>query len=149
MIDIKYKGVCPEYKSEGAAGADLTYTGDKDIKVRSGKTALIKVDLVLQIPEGYEGQIRPRSGLAMKYGITVLNTPGTIDSDYRGKIGVILYNTSDKLFVVKKHMRIAQLIVKEVEKINFIDENDGQLSFTDRGEGGFGSTDSVEEEDDE
>lgn len=132
------KGVIPEYKTDGAAGADICACTDKELLIPAGKTALIPTDLYFEIEEGYEVQIRPRSGLAAKNGVTVLNTPGTIDSDYRGEIKVILINTSEEDFIVHNGDRIAQMVVAPVIKANF--ELTDKLKETERGEGGFGHT---------
>ncbi|MCB4203580.1 dUTP diphosphatase [Deferribacterales bacterium Es71-Z0220] len=126
----------PEYATDGAAGADLKSAEDGVIK--PGEVKLVKTGLFLEIPEGYEGQVRPRSGLALKFGVTVLNSPGTIDSDYRGEVGVILVNHSNKDFSYKKGDRIAQLVFSKVTKAKF--ESVEQVNSTSRGAGGFGHT---------
>lgn len=126
----------PEYATVGAAGADLKSAEDGVIK--PGEIKLVKTGLFLEIPDGYEGQVRARSGLALKFGVTVLNSPGTIDSDYRGEMGVILINHGNKDFVYKKGDRIAQLIFSKVTKAKF--ENVEQINTTTRGSGGFGHT---------
>lgn len=141
-IDIKciaQKGaVIPQYKTSGAAGADLCALLENSLTIASGKTAIVPTGLFFEIPDGYEIQIRPRSGLAAKNGVTVLNTPGTIDSDYRGEIKIILINLGDEDFVINSGDRIAQMIVAPVTQADFsIVEN---LSETERGTGGFGST---------
>ena len=140
-IDIKciaQKGaVIPQYKTSGAAGADLCALLENPLTIASGKTAIVPTGLFFEIPEGYEIQIRPRSGLAAKNGVTVLNTPGTIDSDYRGEIKIILINLGDEDFVINSGDRIAQMIVAPVTQADFsFVEN---LSETERGTGGFGS----------
>ncbi len=127
----------PTYATEEAAGFDLMAAEDKTLY--SGDWDVIKTGLIMQIPRGFEGQIRPRSGLALKNGITVLNAPGTIDSDYRGEIGVILINHSAIPFYVTRGMRIAQMVIAPVERISMIREWD-ELGCTERGSGGFGST---------
>lgn len=130
--------IIPEYKTAGAAGADLYAFLDSPVTILPGKSAMIPTGLFFEIPEGYEIQVRPRSGLAAKNGVTVLNTPGTIDSDYRGEIKVILINLGDKEFVVNNGERIAQMVIAPVIQAAFeITEN---LSQTERGAGGFGST---------
>lgn len=130
--------IVPEYKTAGAAGADLYAFLDSPVTILPGKSAMIPTGLFFEIPEGYEIQVRPRSGLAAKNGVTVLNTPGTIDSDYRGEIKVILINLGDKEFVVNNGERIAQMVIAPVIQAAFeITEN---LSQTERGAGGFGST---------
>lgn len=126
----------PEYATVGAAGADLKSAENGVIK--PGEIKLVKTGLFLEIPDGYEGQVRPRSGLALKFGVTVLNSPGTVDSDYRGEVGVILINHGNKDFVYKKGDRIAQLIFSKVIKPKF--EIVEQINTTTRGSGGFGHT---------
>ena len=128
--------IIPEYQSEGAAGFDLHSI--EDIVIAKNSFALVQSGLAFALEAGYELQIRPRSGLAVKYGITVLNSPGTIDSDYRGEIGIILANHSVNDFVVKKHDRIAQGVLQLVHQATF--ELTQTLSQTQRGEGGLGST---------
>lgn len=127
----------PSYESEQAAGADIrAYLKQEEI-IRPGERKLIPTGLFIGLPEGYEVQIRPRSGLALKYGVTVLNTPGTVDSDFRGEIGVILINHGDKDFTVKNGDRIAQMVISKHERGEFIN---GWLDKTNRGSGGFGHT---------
>ena len=128
--------IVPKYQTEEAAGFDLHSIEEKTIK--AGERDVIKTGLAVALPKGYELQVRPRSGLALKNGITVLNTPGTVDSDYRGELMVILLNTSNEDFAVKKGDRIAQAIIKEILQADFavVDE----LDSTERGTGGFGST---------
>ena len=130
--------VIPEYKTVGAAGADLYALVDSPITLAPGKTAMVPTGLFFEIPEGYEIQVRPRSGLAAKNGVTVLNTPGTIDSDYRGEIKIILINLGDKDFVINSGDRVAQMVIAPLIQASFsiVDE----LSDTTRGSGGFGST---------
>ena len=130
--------VIPEYKTVGAAGADLYALVDSPITLAPGKTAMVPTGLFFEIPEGYEIQVRPRSGLAAKNGVTVLNTPGTIDSDYRGEIKIILINLGDKDFVINSGARVAQMVIAPLIQASFsiVDE----LSDTTRGSGGFGST---------
>lgn len=145
MIDVKiYNGSnneLPRYETKGSAGMDVKASIDEPIIIEPGRRALIPTDLYVEIPEGYEIQVRPRSGLALKRGITVLNTPGTIDSDYRNGIGVILANFGADDFVVNPGDRIAQLVLSEVPQINWCCvESKDVLSSTDRGLGGFGST---------
>lgn len=130
--------VIPEYKTAGAAGADLYALVESPVTIPAGKFAMIPTGLFFEIPEGYEIQIRPRSGLAAKNGVTVLNTPGTIDSDYRGEIKIILVNLSDKDFVVNNGERVAQMVIAPVTQVSFTIVD--QLSDTERGTGGFGST---------
>ncbi len=130
----------PLYTTERAAGGDLhAYLPQGDILLEAkGGTALIPTGLILEIPAGYEGQVRPRSGLAAKYGVTVLNSPGTIDSDYRGEVKVILINHGNQEFRVTHGLRIAQLVIAPVEQGHFVEVDD--LSETNRGDQGFGST---------
>lgn len=130
--------VVPEYKTAGAAGCDVCAFIEQPVTIQSGKFAMIPTGLYFEIPEGYEIQVRPRSGLAAKNGITVLNTPGTIDSDYRGELRIILINLGDKDFVINNGDRIAQIIIAAVTQAQFkiVDS----LSETERGTGGFGST---------
>jgi dUTP pyrophosphatase len=128
----------PEYATEGAAGADLRARLSSPVCVPPLGRARILTGLVLEIPAGYEGQVRPRSGLAARHGITVLNAPGTIDSDYRGEVAVIIINLGSEAFTVKDGDRIAQLIIAPVCGAAFTEAK--ELSETDRGAGGFGST---------
>ena len=128
----------PVYKTKGAAGADVCAFIKDDIVIPAGKFAMIPTGLFFEIPEGYEIQVRPRSGLAAKNGITVLNTPGTIDSDYRGELKIILINCSQQAFTVKNKDRIAQIIFASVIQAEFSITD--SLERSERGEGGFGST---------
>lgn len=141
-VNIKFvakEGVLvPAYKTSGAAGADVCAYLDKPVTIKKGTRAMIPTGLFCAIPDGYEIQVRPRSGLAAKNGVTVLNTPGTIDSDYRGEICVILINLGDEDFTVQNGDRIAQLVVAPVTQGIFVRAE--QLEETERGAGGFGST---------
>jgi dUTP pyrophosphatase len=130
----------PGYESAGAAGVDLraAVPDDHPILLLPGKRALVPTGLVMEIPAGYEAQVRPRSGLALKHGITCLNTPGTIDSDYRGEVMVLLVNHGDEDFEISRGMRIAQMVVAPVVRVA-VEERD-LSSATARGAGGFGST---------
>jgi len=128
----------PKYETLGSSGMDLAAYIEQDVVINSGDKALVPIGFSLSIPQGYEVQIRPRSGLAAKKGITVLNTPGTIDADYRGEIKVILINLSKDKFTIKNGERIAQMVVCPVEKVSL--EEVEELSQTNRGTGGFGST---------
>ena len=128
----------PKYETSGSSGMDLSANIDAKIDIEPGKTVIIPTGLALSIPKGFEVQIRPRSGLAAKQKISVLNTPGTIDSDYRGEIKVILINLSQESFKVEKGLRIAQMVVCPVVQAQLKEVND--LNETARGEGGFGST---------
>jgi dUTP pyrophosphatase len=129
-------GRLPEYKSPGAAGADLF--ASEECILNPGRWALIRTGIIIEVPEGYEGQVRPRSGLSLKNGITILNAPGTIDSDYRGEVGVILINQSGYPYKVHAGDRIAQLIVAPVVRASFAEKE--ELSETQRGANGYGST---------
>ncbi|MBA3447872.1 MAG: dUTP diphosphatase [Pseudaminobacter sp.] len=130
----------PAYETTGAAGMDLraAVPEDRPLVILPGRRALAPTGLVLEIPEGCEGQIRPRSGLAFKHGVTCLNTPGTIDSDYRGEVKVLLINLGDEDFVVTRGMRIAQIVFAPVARAGI--EERSLAGGTERGEGGFGST---------
>lgn len=128
----------PHYGSEGAAGADVRADIDTDLAVPAGESILVPTGLRFEIPEGYEIQVRPRSGLAFKHQVTVLNTPGTIDHDYRGELKVILINHGKETFTITPGMRIAQLIVAPVTRARFVRSE--ELATTERGHGGFGST---------
>ncbi len=136
---VKKDGVnLPSYKTSGAAGADVCAFVKSPIVIKSGKRAIIPTGLFFEIPEGYEIQVRPRSGLAAKNGVMVLNTPGTIDSDYRGELMVILANLGEEDFTVNSGDRIAQIIVAPVTQGIFT--NVSSLGETERGSKGFGST---------
>ena len=128
----------PKYETEGSSGLDLTANTDKQIKILPGRSEVIPTGLAVAIPKNFEIQIRPRSGLAAKSQISVLNTPGTIDADYRGELKVILINLSDKVFVVEKGLRIAQMVLCPVVKATLKEVTN--LENTERGSGGFGST---------
>jgi dUTP pyrophosphatase len=130
----------PARQSAEAAGLDLSAATPEDapITLAPGERALIPTGFAVELPAGFEGQVRPRSGLAHKYGITVLNAPGTVDSDYRGEIGVLLVNLSKKPFVISRGERIAQLVVTRFEPVEIVERE--ELSGTSRGEKGFGST---------
>ena len=128
----------PAYQSAGAAGLDLVAAVEAPGVVRAGKRALIPTGLILELPAGFEAQVRPRSGLALRHGITVLNSPGTIDADYRGEVQVLLINHGEAPFVIKRGDRIAQMVVAPVTQIAWKPVN--QLDETERGSGGYGST---------
>lgn len=134
----KSKHPLPEYKTAGAAGMDLFANLGEEITINPLERKLIPTGLFIEIPKGYEAQVRPRSGWALKYGMTCLNSPGTIDSDYRGEVGIILANISNEPFTVKDGDRVAQLVFAKHETITW--EISDTLSITQRGEGGFGST---------
>jgi dUTP pyrophosphatase len=131
--------ILPEYKTDGSSGMDLMANVEQTGKILPGEKKIISTGIMVAIPEQYEIQIRPRSGLAAKNGISVLNTPGTIDSDYRGEIKVILINLGKDIFEIKKNDRIAQMIVCPIIKVEL--EEVESLPETVRGKGGFGSTD--------
>jgi len=128
----------PAYMSAGAAGADACAAVFDDLTLLPGARALVPVGFALEIPPGYEVQVRPRSGLALRHGVTMLNTPGTIDSDYRGAVGVIMINLGTEPFVVRRGDRIAQLVVAPVSRADFTVS--AELTGSIRAEGGFGST---------
>ena len=130
----------PAYETAGAAGMDLraAVAEDRPLLLPPGRRALVPTGLVLEIPEGFEGQVRPRSGLAFRHGVTCLNSPGTIDWDYRGEIKVLLANLGDEEFLVERGMRVAQLVVAPVTRATL--EERGAAGATERGAGGFGST---------
>ncbi|MBK6526151.1 MAG: dUTP diphosphatase [Crocinitomicaceae bacterium] len=134
----KSKHALPKYETSLSAGVDLRANIDLPIVLKPLERALVKTGLFIALPEGYEAQVRPRSGLAFKNGITVLNSPGTIDADYRGELGVILVNLSNTDFTVNDGERIAQLVVAKYEQANFVEVT--ELDETSRGAGGFGST---------
>ncbi len=128
----------PQYETSGSAGVDLRANLSGEVCLQPLERALIKTGLFIELPEGYEAQVRPRSGLALKKGVTVLNAPGTIDADYRGEIGVILINLSPKDFIVTDGERIAQLVIARHQQAEW--EEVEILNDTQRGKGGFGST---------
>ena len=143
MTEILIKRLSKEvnltkYETDGSSGLDLAAFIDRDIEIKPGKSEIIPTGLAVAIPKNFEIQIRPRSGLAAKNQISVLNTPGTIDSDYRGELKVILINLSDKTFVVEKGLRIAQMVLCSIIKAKFREVE--SLDETKRGLGGFGST---------
>ncbi|MCC0030404.1 MAG: dUTP diphosphatase [Brucellaceae bacterium] len=128
----------PAYETAGSAGMDLRAAVDAPLTLHPGERALVPTGLVFELPEGYEAQVRPRSGLAFKHGITCLNTPGTIDSDYRGEVKVLLVNLGEDAFDIARGMRIAQMVVAPVVQVRI--EERSLASETNRGAGGFGST---------
>ena len=134
----KGKHPLPHYATEHSAGMDLRANLDASLTLAPGQRALVPTGLFLELPEGTEAQVRPRSGLAFKHGITVLNAPGTIDADYRGEVGVLLINLGQEPFEVKDGERIAQLVVARYERIRF--EEVADLRASERGAGGFGHT---------
>ena len=147
MVEISFRRLAhagslpiPSRQSAEAAGLDLTAaTPDgAPVVLAPGARALIPTGFAVELPPGYEGQVRPRSGLALKHGVTVLNAPGTVDSDYRGEIGVLLINLGSDAFPISRGERIAQLVVTRVERVEAVEKD--ELSGTYRGESGFGST---------
>ena len=130
----------PAYESKGAAGMDLraAVDGDTPLTLLPGKRALVPTGFIFEIPEGFEGQVRPRSGLAFKHGITCLNSPGTVDSDYRGEVKVLLANLGEEAFIIERGMRIAQMVIAPVTQARIAEIT--EASKTARGAGGFGST---------
>ena len=140
ILDNGFGLPLPKYETEGAAGLDLFAATKEDTKIiiPSRKAEMIPTGIAISVPSGYEAQIRPRSGLAAKNSITVLNSPGTIDSDYRGEILVMLINHSNKDFEILRGMRIAQMVISKIEQFNLISVD--RLDTTDRGKDGFGST---------
>lgn len=128
----------PKYATDNSAGMDLMAAIDKDVIIKPLQRIMLPTGIKIALPDNFEAQIRPRSGLALKHGLTVLNTPGTIDADYRGEIAVILINLSNEDFIITRGMRIAQIIISQVAQANLIEVT--ELSETVRGTGGFGST---------
>jgi dUTP pyrophosphatase len=128
--------VLPEYETESASGLDLRAAVKEDLAIHPGEIKLVPTGIAVSIPQGYEGQIRPRSGLALRYGIGMVNSPGTIDSDYRGEIGLILINWGSEAFLIKRGDRIAQMVIAAVSRAEVIEVD--VLESTSRGEGGFG-----------
>ncbi|MEM6681745.1 MAG: dUTP diphosphatase [Pseudomonadota bacterium] len=128
----------PRYETAGSAGMDLRAAIDADVVLRPGQRTLVPTGIALALPAGLEAQVRPRSGLALKHGVTVLNAPGTIDADYRGEVGVLLINHGEAAFTVTRGLRIAQLVISEVKHIAWREED--VLTKTQRSDSGFGST---------
>ncbi|EGQ80470.1 deoxyuridine 5'-triphosphate nucleotidohydrolase [Fusobacterium animalis ATCC 51191] len=128
----------PKYETEGSAGMDVRANIKEPITLKSLERILIPTGLKVAIPEGYEIQVRPRSGLAIKHGITMLNTPGTVDSDYRGELKVIVVNLSNEVYTIEPNERIGQFVLNKIEQIEFVEVQ--ELDSTERGEGGFGHT---------
>ena len=145
MVTIKMKTLphfrgleLPAYQSAQAAGFDLPAAVEKDLLLPPFQRVAVPTGLTLELPAGYEAQVRPRSGLALKHGVTVLNSPGTVDADYRGEVKVILVNLGEEDFLISRGMRIAQLVVARAEQAGI--EVVAELEESDRGQGGFGST---------
>ncbi len=128
----------PRYMTEGAAGMDLFAAVSETVLLKPGEIKLIPTGLALELPPGLEAQIRPRSGLALKHGISFVNTPGTIDSDYRGEIGLIMVNFGPEPFAINRGDRVAQMVINEIVRVNMVEIE--QLGETDRSGGGFGHT---------
>jgi dUTP pyrophosphatase len=142
MLPVKIKNTSghplPRYQTELSAGMDLHACLTETATLLPGETTLVSTGLFIELPQGYEAQIRPRSGLALKHGITVLNSPGTIDADYRGEIKVLLINHSKKTFIIENGERIAQMVVAQHEVVLWEETN--ELTETERGAGGYGSS---------
>lgn len=128
----------PDYMTSGASGMDLYAAIDEDLVLKPGERALVPTGIALSIPPNYEAQLRPRSGLALKYGLTLLNTPGTIDADYRGEIKLIVINLGQEAYILKRGERLAQMVFARVETVEFIEVN--ELEESQRAQGGFGHT---------
>lgn len=128
----------PNYATKGSAGMDIRAAIDDELVINSGEIKLVPTNLIFEIPEGFEIQVRPRSGLALKHGIGLLNSPGTIDSDYRGEVGIIMYNISKENFVIKRGDRIAQIVLSKYYTADILETE--VISESKRGEGGFGHT---------
>lgn len=138
-IKAKFKSdLKPKYQTKQSAGMDVQADIERDITVEPGQRVLIPTGLYLELPEGFEMQVRPRSGLAIKHGISLVNSPGTIDADYRGEVGIILINHGQESYTISKGERIAQLVLSRVYQANLISSKN--LTFSKRGTGGFGST---------
>lgn len=137
-FDASKPAVLPEYKTAGSAGLDLCSGNMQTINIRPSETYLVGTNLVIELPDGFEAQIRPRSGIAFNNSVTVLNSPGTVDSDYRGEIKVLLINHGNEDFKISYGDRIAQMVIAKYERIELSESED--LTSTERGEGGYGST---------
>ena len=139
-INVKYTGKhdLPQFETAQSAGMDLRANIDASVVLQPGDRALIPTGIQMALPDGFEAQIRPRSGLAYKHGVTVLNSPGTIDADYRGDVGVLLINHGKEAFTIEDGMRVAQMVIARYSQFSWNAVSD--LDATDRGEGGFGST---------
>lgn len=138
QIVNKSKHTLPQYSTSLSAGMDIRANIASSIELKAGDRVLVPTGLFIALPKGYEAQIRPRSGLALKHGISLVNSPGTIDADYRGEIGVILINHSKEVFIVNDGERICQMVIKKFETIEWVECKD--LEYTHRGIGGFGHT---------
>lgn len=142
-LEIRRKPGCedlplPQYQTYGASGVDLHAAVEEELELEPGKVSLVPTGIHIAVPPGYEAQVRPRSGLALKHGITVLNSPGTVDSDYRAEVGVILANLGDEPFVIERGMRVAQMVIARTYRADIVEVDN--LSETERQFGGFGST---------
>ena len=138
---LNKKNPLPDYMSKGASGIDLFASLDRDMTLPPGEYKCIPTGIIISLPAGYEARVRPRSGLALKHGVTVLNTPGTVDSDYRGEIMVILINHGEKPLILKNGMRIAQMVIAKVEKVSVFEvAAREEIDRTERNRGGFGHT---------
>jgi len=137
-IDTSINNPMPQYATEYSSGMDISSASLEDIVLKPMETGIIPTNLIIEIPAGYEGQIRPRSGLALKYNIGIINSPGTIDADYRGELKILLTNFGKEQFTIKFGERIAQLVICKFEKVNL--EIDDDISDTHRSSGGFGHT---------
>ena len=142
-IKVRKKSGCedlilPAYMSEGAAGMDLLAAVEEEVKLEPGEIRFVSAGVFISLPPGFEAQLRPRSGLALRYGLSIVNSPGTIDSDYRGEIGVIMINLGKEAVVITRGMRIAQMVVQEVVKAEW--QEVSELDETERNSGGFGHT---------
>lgn len=138
VVRLRPDASVPRYMSEGAAGLDLAAALDEPVLLKPGQRVVVATGLAVAIPPGHEGQVRPRSGLALTHGITVANAPGTIDADYRGELKVILVNLGDRACVVEPGQRVAQLVIAPVARVPVVEVE--ELAVTERGAGGFGST---------
>ena len=142
IIDKNVETKMPTYATDGSSGMDVYSTNDKPINLSAGERILMPLNFKIEIQsdtKDYEVQVRPKSGLALKFGIGVLNSPGTVDYDYRGNIGIILVNHGCEEYTIQPHQKIAQIVLQQIEKINW-ELVDGTLTDTERGKGGFGST---------
>jgi dUTP pyrophosphatase len=128
----------PSYQTPGSAGLDLCAALPEAVRIEPGERRLVPTGLTMEIPTGFEGQVRPRSGLALKHGISIVNSPGTIDADFRGEVGIVLINHGKEAFVVEPLSRIAQLVIARVEQVLIVEAE--SLTETSRGAGGYGST---------
>ncbi len=143
IIKVRQDETCrdislPRYMSDSASGLDLKAAVKEETVLGPGKRMLVPTGLFIEVPPGYEAEIRPRSGLAIKHGLSIVNAPGTIDADYRGEVGIILINLGDEPFIIRRGERIAQMIIKEVIRAELLEED--RLSETGRNSGGFGHT---------